>query len=206
VSVKVFYIEETNNFKVYLRRYTFSDDTSPKCPLNGWGHDASVLINQDIHIPESPASGDNWPHEDERFPKVCGCGYIFKNEDKWQVRYERLYYSKDHDKSYTLYEDLPVGACWNADWMLPLLGGKMPYDSRYLCVKCPNGCEWAIDGRASNCTRKDDNTHFCWVRHGKPEDGTLHVDKNGDTCDAGAGSIICGDWHGFLHNGHLVLC
>jgi hypothetical protein len=34
-----------------------------------------------------------------------------------------------------------------------------------------------------------------------PKTGRLHVDKNGNTCAAGAGSIITGKWHGFLHNG-----
>ena len=53
---------------------------------------------------------------------------------------------------------------------------------------------------------KTDNVHKCWVRHGRPEDGTLHVDKNGKTCAAGAGSILTSKWHGFLHNGHLVPC
>jgi hypothetical protein len=76
-------------------------------------------------------------------------------------------------------------------------------DGRSLIVRCPGGQDWMIDSRASNCTRKDDNKHFCWVRRGKPEDGTLHVDKNGDTCSAGAGSIQTANWHGFLHNGLL---
>ena len=48
-----------------------------------------------------------------------------------------------------------------------------------------------------------DDVHRCWVRHGRPEDGTLHVDKNGQTCAAGAGSIQTHNWHGFLHNGVL---
>jgi len=48
--------------------------------------------------------------------------------------------------------------------------------------------------------------HRCWVRHGRPEDGTLHVDKNGVTCAAGAGSIVAGNFHGFLHGGFLTSC
>jgi hypothetical protein len=32
----------------------------------------------------------------------------------------------------------------------------------------------------------------------------VHVDKAGATCTAGAGSIIAGDWHGFLHNGQFT--
>lgn len=45
--------------------------------------------------------------------------------------------------------------------------------------------------------------HKCWVRHGNPRAGDIHVDKNGATCAAGAGSILTPDWHGFLH--HSVL-
>lgn len=76
-------------------------------------------------------------------------------------------------------------------------------DGRALTCVCPDGHHWFIDGRASNCTMKDDDVHRCWVRRGRPEDGTLHVDKNGVTCAAGAGSIDTGQWHGFLHNGEL---
>lgn len=73
------------------------------------------------------------------------------------------------------------------------------------CAVPPDGHPWQIDGRCSNCTRKDDTTHRCWVRHGDPETGTLHVDKNGDTCSAGAGSIAAPGWHGYLHHGELVV-
>jgi hypothetical protein len=65
----------------------------------------------------------------------------------------------------------------------------------------PNGDEWDVDGRASNCSMRGDRAHRCWVRTGSPEDGTIHVDKNGHTCAAGAGSVILGNWHGFLHHG-----
>lgn len=68
----------------------------------------------------------------------------------------------------------------------------------------PNGEYWNIDSRAENCTMKDDRTHRCWVRHGDPENGTIHVDKNGNTCAAGAGSIQTKNYHGFLHNGNFT--
>jgi hypothetical protein len=66
---------------------------------------------------------------------------------------------------------------------------------------CPSGEEWDIDSRASNCTMKDDKKHRCWVRVGSPENGTIHIDKNGLTCAAGAGSILLSNWHGYLHHG-----
>jgi hypothetical protein len=74
--------------------------------------------------------------------------------------------------------------------------------SHLYCI-CPGDHWWNIDGRASNCTLLDERTHRCWVRHGDPFKGELHVDKAGHTCAAGAGSIGFGenfrDYHGFLH-------
>lgn len=76
---------------------------------------------------------------------------------------------------------------------------------RHLHANLPNGHGWCVDSRASNCGRPEDNIHRCWVRHGDPEKGeTVHVDKNGNTCQAGAGSILVGDYHGFLHNGRFT--
>lgn len=79
-------------------------------------------------------------------------------------------------------------------------------DGRVLAAVCPDGRHWIVDARASNCTMKGDDAHWCWIRHGRPEDGTLHVDKNGHTCQAGAGSIDTGNFHGFLHNGQFRAC
>jgi hypothetical protein len=97
--------------------------------------------------------------------------------------------------------DLPPGAMWYADWY----SRKGP-DGHHLIVKTPGG-DWHVDGRANNCTRGDDNKHYCWVRHGVPP--LITVDKNGDTCGCGA-SIGQGpgyrDYHGWLRGGELVPC
>lgn len=103
--------------------------------------------------------------------------------------------------------DLPIGAMFD--------GGdaacrKGP-DGIALWVMCPDVGEgkslWMVDGRAGNCTMKDDDTHYCWVRHGDPRKANITVDKDGPTCQAGAGSIWMSmphGWHGFLWNGKLV--
>lgn len=116
----------------------------------------------------------------------------------------------DNGQEMTLAE-APSGTVWNASWFVdrreglePACGSMIGPDGRCLVVRCPDGRDWMIDSRASDFTMKDDNTHHRWVRHGRPEDGTLHVDKNGRTCAAGAGSIDTGKWHGFLHNGELA--
>lgn len=84
-------------------------------------------------------------------------------------------------------------------------------DGRHLYVVMPRdpsgySRHWSPDNRASNCMLPEDREHRCWVSHGDPAAGTLHVDKAGRTCTAGAGSIALPHWHGFLHNGTLRRC
>lgn len=70
-------------------------------------------------------------------------------------------------------------------------------------VILPNGHEWNVDSRASNCTMKEDRLHRCWVRHGEPPLVTANK-QGGRTCAAGAGSIAVPGYHGFLNNGVLT--
>lgn len=78
-------------------------------------------------------------------------------------------------------------------------------DGRHVQVVLPNGHSWDVDSRANNCGSPDDTEHRCWVRVGDPEQpSTLHVAKDGRTCEAGAGSIRAGDYHGFLQHGALT--
>lgn len=96
----------------------------------------------------------------------------------------------------------PPGAIWRAYWyedVQELTG----FDGKSYVCKTPGG-DWLIDGRASNCGRPDDYGHKCWCRHG--EAPNLTVDKIGDTCSAGAGSISQPGYHGFLKNGVLEEC
>lgn len=106
---------------------------------------------------------------------------------------------KDADGNVMRIAHVPVGAMWDAHWMGDEYKGP---DGIHLCVRTPGG-DWLVDGSSSNCTRPGEE-HECWVRHGDPRTGDVHVDKNGNTCAAGAGSIVKGNYHGFLHNGYLV--
>jgi hypothetical protein len=72
----------------------------------------------------------------------------------------------------------------------------------HLMAILPNGNHWCIDSRASNCTLPLDRTHRCWCRHG--ELPNITVNKVGETCSAGAGSIQSGTYHGFLINGEFT--
>lgn len=142
--------------------------------------------------------------KDNRWPTHCGCGYEFMEADHKQVFTRTLYARLDQPEAEPqTWEDMPVGAMRDCWWVDDSHRGA---DGIGLEVKLPFNYGWMVEGRASNCDRRDDHTHKCWVRHGDPRTGVVHVDKNGHTCGAGAGSIDTGKYHGFLHDGHLTEC
>lgn len=218
MGIKVFWIEPTDRERRWLRRFSFSSKTA--CPKNPSGcdamfpvDDADILYTADGNI-DGRSKGP--PRDDPRWPRVCAsCGRPFNENDEWQLHGQQIYIRPDTRERYTL-RDAPIGACWDAWWiharnsrqgripLVPGVGSMLGDDGRSLIVKCPDGHDWMIDARARNCTMPTDNTHHCWVRHGRPEDGNLHVDKSGVTCGAGAGSIDTGKYHGFLHNGEFT--
>jgi hypothetical protein len=149
------------------------------------------------------------PATDPIWPTNCKCGAALVHSDLQerggQMFAHRLQMRSDNGELTTI-QEAPPGALWYAWWM-------RSDDSGYswdwtnqteppLMCKTPGG-DWNIDSRASNCTMKEDRLHRCWIRHGTPP--MITVDKNGFTCGAGAGSILSGNWHGFLRNGKLVL-
>lgn len=135
---------------------------------------------------------------------TCACGYVFTEGDHRATESSLVYRRTDTGEILTLSE-APIGAMWDCTWFSGTPYHRPGADGVHLCVRTPGGT-WEVDGRASNCTRPDDDAHRCWVRHGDVRAGEIHVDKNGDTCSAGAGSILQGGYHGFLHNSHLVQC
>lgn len=131
-------------------------------------------------------------------------------------------YSIPGDPARFTLSEAPAGSLWHMEWYPKEWGWGD--DGLCLGVCLPNRRHWHIDGRASNCDSKcakcnkpyhdathktdaciftESRPHKCWVRHGNPKTGDIHVDKNGVTCGAGAGSIQAGNYHGFLHNGYL---
>lgn len=197
---RIFFCEETPQIETYLRRFTFGGegacrhDASCKAPVarGPWPVGAYLTMDRD------------WDRADPNWPKACeACGYEFLETDEWQAFNCRIYRRADTGEELPArrhLSELPVGAVIEAWW-----DSQKGPDGRALVVVTPGGL-WHVDDRASNCTLPDDDEHRCWVRHGRPEDGTLHVDKNGLTCAAGAGSIVAGAFHGFLHHGVLRDC
>lgn len=208
MSVKCFFIEPSETVIRYYRRYE-----SGNCQNKGeFDYHNSKILRDEIKVPVSKGKSETDPrmvHElvDEcdisLFPTHCDkCGFQFTENSKFQLTSDRLYYSKEKNDYFSL-SNLPPGAMYYADWMLHensnLFRGP---DGHSLIVILPNGNPWTIDGPANNCTEPKDYDHRCWVRHG--EVPNITVDKNGNTCAAGAGSIQSGDYHGFLRNGELT--
>jgi len=232
VSVEAFLLVEIDRATVALRRYRSTRYTPdhqpihepcPKMPGEYSYHDASMDLGTFPLMPVTPtddepwrdrvlviegltidSKGDHWSHDDYRWPARCACGYVFVDDDKWQVSWHPLWKRADGAAGEWSLRDAPPGAIWNATWMGDFARGK---DGRCLVAKLPNGHDWMIDGPASNCTMQGEKTHRCWIRHGEPP--KLTVDKNAGTedasapttCAAGAGSIASGDYHGFLQGG-----
>lgn len=203
MGIKVFFCEATSRHQSYLRR--FADGPC----AGGSYHNAKVPIEIVGTVgTDHPVSGDLHNHADPRWPKQCEhCGYLFGESDSWQLFHEPIYRRLDTGDTRP-WPQMPAGACRDLDWLhdRPSWCG---YDGRSLEVRTPGG-DWMIDGRASNCTMPADRAHRCWIRHGRPEDGNLHVDKSPEagqsTCAAGGGSIAMPAYHGFLHHGELTSC
>lgn len=213
-----FLLEPVGRIRVWARRYS---NGTPNCCPNSPGeysyHQNMNLIG-DFDRPFTGQSED-WldfletirpPASDPLWPTTCTCGAVFEDsriQRGGQMFANRLFKRSDTGELTTL-QEAPAGALWYAWWY-----NHEPADGLYgwdwdnmtgppLICRCPGGHDWNIDGRASNCDKKEDRLHRCWVRHGAPPN--LHVDKNGLTCGAGAGSILAGKYHGFLHNGELT--
>ena len=203
--VPCFFLTPTGEARVDLRR--FSPTSTRPCTVKGaWGCDATTKGVATVALngrpPRDADDAERYPHDDPRYPTHCeACKQPFAPTDSYQVREEALYARSDGGDPVTL-ADAPPGAMWDAVWLHEVFP-KGP-NGRVLTVKLPTGHQWLVDGRASNCTKPGDTAHRCWVRHGEVPNVT--VDKNGLTCDAGAGSIAVSGWHGFLRDGHLEAC
>lgn len=198
-------LEPTEKVSVSLRRYSESYSVAENiCPVNGSYHTAKAFVEEEPAERDARGYINNGTrpapdHDDQRWPRQCACGYAFLENDEWQRFVEELYRRTDTNEETTLASAGP-GAMWHAWWFDDTF---VPQGKHNLVVRTPGG-EWCIDSQASNCTMPDDRKqerHHCWIRHGEPP--LITVDKNGTTCGAGAGSIQCNSYHGFLRNGYL---
>lgn len=215
MGIKCFFVEPIMKVRVSLRRYSSLSNNVPEhtykksdgTPYYGY-HDATQFFanmnleknaegNIDLETPLLDKTDPRW----QAVAKCDKCGYQFVEEDEWQMFQERIYVDPSTNIEYSLRDGIP-GMMWDAEYLHKYPDYCGP-DGKSLHVFCPDKGQWFIDGRASNCTMKDDKVHKCWVRHGNPPNIT--VDKNGVTCAAGAGSIMSSNgYHGFLQNGEFT--
>jgi len=204
MGIKCFWLEPTDRQQLYLRRYI---GNSTGCTAGHGGyHDNMIPIEQSHEVMDFEKG--HWVDDgrtakdfvgDPRWPTHCECGYEFTAQDTWQLFTSHIYRRADTGEEMTL-RDAPEGAMWEATWYRNI-PGWVGDDGRAIICMVPKRHEWNIDGPCSNCNRPNE-PHHCWVRHGEPPN--LTVDKNGNTCPVGGGSILTKDWHGFLRNGELV--
>ena len=209
MEIKCYFLEPINKERLFLRRYSHVRAN------DGHLHDSSVIWKDidwsndglsSCEIELCKDDGENYPDLSNPWPTKCeSCDYEFKEDDVRQRMVRTLYQRQDTGEILTLRE-APIGGMYYATWLDDYEHYPKGPDGRVLNVIVPDGTKggshWSPDSRASNCTMKEDKVHRCWVRHGTPPNIT--VDKNGNTCSAGAGSIATGNWHGFLRNGYLV--
>lgn len=195
MRIRCFLIEHTGRVRHYLQSYNFE-----KCPAREHGYhsasaagDTGPMSEDGIH---HLLSADLYP-DDPRWPTTCKCGYVFTAEDSRNVCTDSIWRRVDTGEELEL-KDVPAGAMWFSPWHDRFYTPQLEH---CLCVKLPDGTEWCIDGRATNCTLPGNTEHHCWVIEGTPPDIT--AGKAGPTCSAGAGSIQTHGYHGFLRNGWL---
>lgn len=176
--------EPTGRRRRSLRRY-HSGAALDGCPSGGY-HNASIDIGDVDEDERAEASGDNWPHDDHRWPKACECGYEFTPDDRWQ-RNDSGIYRVPGGAEFTFRGSFgraaPAGAMIRAAW----------YDEH----ACQPGESWIIalpDGGEWITTQKASGGGF-WTVTGTPPDITVSpsIWHNAPT-----------GWHGWIRDGKLV--
>lgn len=226
-DVQTYWLEASDQIAVGLRRYVSKPwekgpDGEHLLGCEHGHHDALIYIGRDKATFSEDGYREGWkgapPEDDPRWPATCSkCDYRFLDSDErqnWSELIYRVTFSPRADvqvgQEYVIHQNPDVsadavgapmalpGATWDAWWYR-----REGPDGITLMVLLPNRREWNVDSEASNCTRKGDLSHYCWVRDGDPRQCNVTAGKDGDTCSAGAGSIQAGDYHGFLRNGVL---
>lgn len=201
-QIKCFWMEAIGTSEHYSGMYARSDgllsqNGDPKriiCGLTAKPHRTTKLIGIFASEERIPAI----PMDKIEYPKQCVCGFKYTEGNAQDFLVAKPIYRRTDTEELVTIDHAPVGAMWDAAWRGASMKGP---DGISLMVRTPGG-DWCVDGQASNCTRPNDTTHKCWIREGVPPKVT--AGKAGNTCEAGAGSIGIGSYHGFLRDGYLT--
>lgn len=107
--------EPTGRYRRDLRRYQSGNG----CAAGGYC-DATVTIAEVSWEEHEQVHGDNWPHDDPRWPRGCDrCPYEFTSEDHWQ-RNDCQVYALPDGTEFAWWGDpgkaAPPGTMIRADW------------------------------------------------------------------------------------------
>jgi hypothetical protein len=174
--------EPTGRFRRSLRRYRSS--AGDNCPAGGY-HNASNDIG-DVAESERAAHGDNWPHDDARWPAACACGRAFAPEDHWQRNDDAIYRLPDGAEfvfRHSFGKAAPPGTMIRAAWYDEFT--EQPGESWLIAL--PEGGEWITTQRAAD--------GGYWTVTGTPP---------GITASPSIFHNAPKGWHGFIHDGELV--
>jgi hypothetical protein len=211
--------------RAWLRVYWGNDDCPNSYGKGHPGiHNAKVFIGESQTLNDWNFGGnisdypdERWPTKCEHCPAIivpvpdelcsCGCGEMRppKNAPMRSIHHRIVYEAQDGTRA--VRDELQPGDMYWADWYGcngACIHGWTNCDGKHLILTIPYGQDkastfpWDINGRASNCTKPNDTTHRCWVKHGNHEANELTVNKAGATCDAGGGSIQVTGYHGVV--------
>ena len=237
-GLEAFVAEETDQHRVWLRTYSneLHSCKSKYGTHNGLYHVGDLTIDHKTSATDKVYCVNgvvlSYPPEDNRWPTVCdACGTFLDRSSqniRTHIHTRRIYRHAVTGERWQM-DEIPNGALWRATWMeADATSGPMYHtpDGQIWMGKTPDGHEWTIDGRASNCDSpckncgeafnkhkggvdrcknyEDAKPHNCWIRKGTAP--LFTVGKDGPTCGAGAGSILTDKWHGFLRAGRWITC
>ena len=123
MGTRVFFIEETDRQRLYLRRYISIDtarcaaDSSPHsyCQAMFGIGDAPIVRTPDGY--HEALDDLRPPRNDPRWPTCCDkCRQPFNAAGEWQLMGRAIYRRPDNGAEFLL-EEAPAGAVWNAWWI-----------------------------------------------------------------------------------------
>ncbi len=182
MSIPLRIAEPAGRYCRSLRRFVFTGQ-GRDCPQGGY-HNASADIGEVTDPAE--AHGDNWPHDDPRWPAACECGYEFGPADEWQRNDNQIYRLPDGAEfvfRHSFGRAAPAGTMIRADWYDDFT--EQPGES--WIVALPDGGEWITTQKATG--------GGYWTVTGTPPAITVSpsIFHNAPT-----------GWHGFIRDGELV--
>lgn len=166
-----------------LRRYRAG--TARDCPAHGY-HDAAAGIGEVTD--RQDAAGDNWPHDDPRWPAACDCGYQFTPQDHWQrsdCPIVALPDGSEFSWRGAFGQVAPPGTMIRASWHDECSRHPARIDS--WLVALPDGGEWITSQQATGGD--------WWTVTGTPPLITV---------SPSIWNRKPGGWHGWIRDGELV--